>query len=136
MADLNDTGSDTQQMMPFIEAVKTCLHKYSLFSGRASRSEFWWFYLFSVFCTNIAAAADTSLFGTVYGQGWMSTAVACLLTVPSLAVQARRLHDTGRSGWWMLLVLTIVGIPVLFVFNIFSSNPGANKYGPQPGMGH
>jgi uncharacterized membrane protein YhaH (DUF805 family) len=101
-------------------AVKACLQKYADFSGRASRAEFWWFFAFQVGVYIVA-----SLVG-----GWLYWLALLGLAVPSLAVGARRLHDIGRSGWLMLIVL----IPLLggIVFLVFAAQPGkpfANVYG-------
>lgn len=92
--------------MNFQEAVKTCLTKYVDFSGRASRPEYWWYALF-IFATSIVLSLFSDLLGLVF-------AVATLL--PSLAAAVRRLHDTERSGWWVLISLVpFVGWIVLIV---------------------
>ena len=80
--------------MNFTEAIKTCFSKYAVFRGRAQRSEFWWFFLFSVVSSAIVG------FVPVIGQLY-----SLVLVIPSLAVSARRLHDIGRSAWWLLLHL-------------------------------
>ena len=81
--------------MSFVEAVSTCLfRKYFEFRGRASRAEYWWFVVFGV-SVNVAAA--------VAGIRPLSYLVTALLVVPQMAVTVRRLHDTNRSGWWILL---------------------------------
>jgi uncharacterized membrane protein YhaH (DUF805 family) len=93
--------------MTFAESVKTCLTKYVDFSGVASRSEFWWFMLFVVVA------------GIVLGwiSPWLANIFGLAMVLPELAAGARRLHDTGRSGWWQLLVLLpVIGIIVLIVF--------------------
>lgn len=89
--------------MDFLQAIKSCLGQYATFSGRASRSEFWWFFLFQ-----LLALIVTSMLGdTAY------SIAALLLLLPALAVGTRRLHDIGRSGWWQLLMLTGIGYLVL-----------------------
>jgi len=95
---------------------------YAQFTGRASRSEYWWFYLFTVLAT---AAADT--FG-----GTVGNLASLVFFLPGLALAARRLHDVGRSGWWFLLVFTVIGIPVLFYWLVRASDSGLNKYGERP----
>ncbi len=80
--------------MSFTQSVKTCFSNYAVFSGRAQRSEFWWFFLFSV--VSSAVAGVVPVVGQIY---------PLVLLIPSLAVSARRLHDTGRSAWWLLLHL-------------------------------
>lgn len=89
--------------MDFVSAVKSCLGQYAGFSGRAVRSEFWWFFLFQIIVMVIA-----SFLGDV-----ISGIVSIALLLPALAVGARRLHDVGRSGWWQLLTLTGIGVLVL-----------------------
>lgn len=93
--------------MTFAESVSTCLKKYVDFNGVASRSEFWWFMLF-VFVAAVVLGWVSPLLANIFG-------LAMLL--PELAVGARRLHDTGRSGWWqLLLLLPVIGLIVLIVF--------------------
>ncbi|MBX3631669.1 MAG: DUF805 domain-containing protein [Simplicispira sp.] len=89
--------------MDFVTAVKSCLTQYATFSGRATRPEFWWFFLFQ-----ILALVVTSMLGDL-----AYSIAALLLLLPALAVGARRLHDVGRSGWWQLLTLTGIGYLVL-----------------------
>ena len=89
--------------MGFSQAIQSCLGQYATFSGRAPRSEFWWFFLFQV----LAMGVSSLLGDTVY------SIAALLLLLPALAVGARRLHDVGRSGWWQLLMLTGIGYLVL-----------------------
>jgi len=93
--------------MTLQDAVKVCFSKYADFSGRASRAEYWWFFLFI-----LLVSAATSLFSNTL-SGLFSLATL----VPSIAAAARRLHDTNRSGWWQLIVLVpVVGLVVLIVF--------------------
>jgi uncharacterized membrane protein YhaH (DUF805 family) len=108
--------------MDFVEATKTCLRKYATFGGRASRSEYWWFFLFGLL---VGAAA--SLFSER-----LNALVSLFLLLPSTAVGARRLHDIGRSGWWLLLWLVpVIGwIPLLY-WAVQPSGP-ANQYGSGP----
>ena len=110
--------------MEFTSSVKRNMTTaaYAQFTGRASRSEYWWFYLFTVLAT---AAADT--FG---GTGGNLASLAFFL--PGLALAARRLHDVGRSGWWFLILFTVIGIPVLLYWLVRASDSGPNKYGEGP----
>lgn len=114
--------------MGFADAVKTALTKYVVFSGRARRSEYWWFTLFLLVVYVVAAIVD-GLLGTyplVYGL------VILGLLLPSIAVGVRRLHDTDRSGWFYLLsLIPLVGAIILLVFFVGDSKP-ANQYGPSP----
>src|SRR5215218_3289055 len=119
--------------MPFPDAVKICFNKYVDFNGRARRSEFWWWVLFTVLLGIVASIIDAVL-GTTNGSGsgLVASLVNLAVLLPSLAVGARRLHDTGRSGWWQLLWFAIcIGWIVLIVWYVQDSQ-GDNKYGPSP----
>jgi uncharacterized membrane protein YhaH (DUF805 family) len=119
--------------MSFQDAVRTCLQKYADFSGRARRSELWFFVLFNVL-VNIVASIIDSVLGTrnSYGSGLIATLASLALLLPNLAVGARRLHDTGRSAWWLLIGLVpFVGWIVLIIFYVQDSQ-GDNQYGPSP----
>ena len=106
--------------MSFIEAIQTCLAKYFVFSGRAARSEYGWFVLFVVVVSFILAVIDASLFGTDPETGETSQVLAPIfqlaVVVPMLAAGWRRLHDTGRPGWYLLLpaALSIATMFMLF----------------------
>ena len=135
--------------MSFGEAVRTCLKNYATFDGRATRSQFWWFYLFVVIVSAIgyapflmftliaAGASDGSAVATLFvvlAIIWVIVWIAAYLAliVPLLAVGCRRLHDRGQTGWWQLLMLVPCGSIVLLVFWVMESMPGDNEYGPQP----
>ncbi len=93
--------------MNFQESVKTCFTKYADFNGRASRSEYWWFFLFV-----ILASVATSLVSSV-----LSGLISLGTLIPSIAAATRRLHDTNRSGWWQLVVLVpVIGFFVILYF--------------------
>jgi uncharacterized membrane protein YhaH (DUF805 family) len=142
------------------------LERYADFRGRASRAEYWWFYLATIIVGLVAEVAD----GTVGSDefGWIGGIVNLALIVPTIAVTVRRLHDTDRSGWWLVLGLvaiiglvtiavagsfreeagisplmivaglaTIVVAITLFVFMVLPGNEGPNRYGDDPyGPGH
>lgn len=130
--------------MGFGEAVKTCLSKYIDFSGRARRSEFWWFYLFLIIVSAIAGGIDYALgfqvvetdsaSGVVYSPGWVQSVTSLLLFLPWISVTVRRLHDRDATGWWWWLnVLCCIGpLILLFAFYIQPGTQGPNKYGPDP----
>lgn len=108
--------------MDFVTAVKTCFSKYADFTGRAKRPELWWFALFTFAVSVVLQMIVGDLI-----SGLFSLAVL----LPMLAVGARRLHDIGRSGWWLLIGLVpLVGAIVLIYFYIQPSAPEANEYGP------
>jgi uncharacterized membrane protein YhaH (DUF805 family) len=122
--------------MSFQDAIRTCLQrKYVDFTGRARRSEYWFFFLFTAIAGLVGAILD-AIFGIrsdVYsGTGPIEGLIHLALLLPSLAVGARRLHDTGRSGWWLLIgLIPVVGWIILIVFFVQDSQPD-NKYGPNP----
>jgi uncharacterized membrane protein YhaH (DUF805 family) len=114
--------------MSFGAAVRTVFSKYATFSGRARRSEYWWFYLFSILAYIVAAIIARAINTQI-----ISLIVVLALIVPSLAVTARRLHDTDRSAWWMLISLVpLVGGIILIVFNCQDSSAGMNRFGASP----
>jgi uncharacterized membrane protein YhaH (DUF805 family) len=113
--------------MSFMEAVRSVFTQYVGFSGRARRSEFWWYTLFYVLLGVVMNVVNRAM-----GSNVLGLLVGLAVILPSLAVGARRLHDTGRTGWWQLLGLTIVGFIVLIIFWVGDSQPGQNQYGPNP----
>jgi uncharacterized membrane protein YhaH (DUF805 family) len=88
--------------MGFLAAVRACLGRYATFSGRARRPEYWWFVLFTVLAGIAASLIDAALTGVAAGQGPVSTVAGLALLPPTLAVSWRRLHDVGRSGWFIV----------------------------------
>jgi uncharacterized membrane protein YhaH (DUF805 family) len=123
--------------MGFVEAVQSCLRQYVGFTGRARRSEYWWFFLFTILVSIVAGVLD-SILGTMNDDtnvGVIGTIASLALLLPSIAVAIRRLHDTSRSGWWILIgLIPIVGWIILIVFYCQDSH-GDNKYGPSPKAG-
>ena len=118
--------------MEFNEAYKTCLlNKYAAFSGRASRSEYWYFFLFLVLLAIVSSIIDAAIFP---GNELMPTfSIFSLLTIiPSISAAARRLHDVDRSGWWQLLYFTIIGSLLVLYWLIKKSDSGNNKHGTNP----
>ena len=117
------------------EAVVSVLTNWNNFSGRACRSEFWYFVL-ATFLVSIIISIIEIATGMVdiesAEMGILSIIFTLLLFVPSLSVTARRLQDRGWSGWWQLLYLTIVGILVIIVLNILPAKENENKWGRNP----
>ena len=101
--------------MSFVTAIKSGFANYLNFKGRATRSEFWWWTLFAVIVQIL-----TTGFGDIAGI------LSLAILLPSIAAQIRRLHDTNRRGWWMLVPI------VSLVFLLQPSNPSANRFGPPP----
>jgi uncharacterized membrane protein YhaH (DUF805 family) len=110
------------------------LRKYAVFSGRARRKEYWMFFLFNLIIffvlgliegfLRIAPQISGSVLATIYALG---------VLIPGIAVGVRRLHDTNRSGWWLLISLVpLIGAIVILVFMVQDSQPGDNQYGQNP----
>jgi uncharacterized membrane protein YhaH (DUF805 family) len=121
--------------MSFIDAVKSVLSKYVGFTGRARRSEYWWFALFTILVSIVTSILDGALGLDFEGSttGLIGLVASLALLLPSLAVGVRRLHDTDRTGWWLLIALVpLVGFIVLIVFFVLDSTPGTNRFGPNP----
>jgi len=105
------------------------LKKYAVFSGRAHRTEYWMFVLINLIISFVLYLVEAFAGGPGVLGGLYSLAVL----IPSLAVAARRLHDTNRSGWWLLIgLIPVIGAIVLLVFMVQDSQPGENQYGPNP----
>lgn len=120
--------------MNISQSVSTCFAKFATFSGRASRSEYWWFMLASTVFSYLAqiVVGLTILHDEVAGlsQALIMNLVFFVLAIPQLAAGSRRLHDTGRSGWWQLLWFTIIGIILLFIWQAQEGSTESNNYGP------
>jgi uncharacterized membrane protein YhaH (DUF805 family) len=105
------------------------LKNYAGFSGRARRTEYWMFFLINLIIVVVLdligmAIKVSTLLGGIYGLA---------VLIPSLAVGVRRLHDTGRSGWWLLIgLIPVIGTIILIVFMATEGQPGDNQYGPNP----
>jgi uncharacterized membrane protein YhaH (DUF805 family) len=111
------------------------LKKYTVFTGRSRRKEYWFFLLFNILISMVLAIVDyiTGTYSSAYGMGLLGGIYTLGVLLPAIAVTIRRLHDSGRSGWWFLIVLVpIIGGIVLLVFMLLDSQPGENQYGPSP----
>ncbi len=126
--------------MSFGAALKSFWSNYATFTGRARRSEYWFVQLFLVL-TNVAAGlvdlylmdGDIDRFIANGGGGIVGLVWIVVTIVPALAVLARRLHDTNKTAWWLLIGLVpVAGGIVLLVFALIDSDPGDNRYGPSP----
>jgi uncharacterized membrane protein YhaH (DUF805 family) len=115
--------------MGFQESIRQCLQKYADFNGRATRSEYWWFYLFILLAyigLGILSAYLSDAFTILFGVFLLG------MILPSLSVSVRRLHDTNKSGWMMLLSLIPIVNLVLLYFVVLPSDAQANQYGETP----
>ena len=116
--------------MSFAVAIRSVFSQYVGFTGRARRSEFWYWTLFQIILGIIASILDRAAFDR--NNGAFSAVVGLALLLPSLAVAVRRLHDSGRTGWWLLIgLIPVIGTIVLIIFYVQDSQ-GDNKYGPSP----
>lgn len=116
--------------MGFTEAVSACFGKYADFNGRASRSEYWYWYLFRLLMVAgmvfLAAVTRVNLLFALVGLEVL------VMLLPSLAVAVRRLHDVNFTGWLLLLVFVPLGGLFIFIMSVVPGTEGANKYGPGP----
>jgi len=114
---------------------REALRKYATFEGRARRREYWYF-VFGNFLAMIALMTVDLTIGTFNETaeiGLFSGLFTLAILIPSFAVTVRRLHDTDRSGWWVLIsFIPILGTLVLLVFTLLDSQPGANRFGANP----
>ena len=111
------------------------LKNYATFSGRARRKEYWMFFLISALISIVLTLLDILLgtYSVEYEAGLFSGLYSLLILIPSIAVVVRRLHDTDRSGWWILIsLIPLIGVIVLFVFMCLDSQPGTNRFGANP----
>jgi len=129
--------------MTFGRAISSGFRQYVSGNGRATRAEFWWLYLFAVLVTspaniyyqvsvssNQASGTPAELVGGLFGSSyWMLSAVALVVGIPLIAAAVRRLHDTGRSGYRLLLgLIPVAGPIILLVFLLEATHPGPNVY--------
>lgn len=129
--------------MGFGEAIRVCFNKYATFSGRARRSEYWWWALFTVIGQAVLGVADQMMFGwqalsvgtaeVAVDAGPLASVFSLVCLLPGISVMVRRLHDTGRSGWWFWIILIpLIGWIFLLYWLIKAGDPGDNAYGPDP----
>ena len=111
------------------------LKKYAVFDGRARRKEYWFFALFNFIFTLVLSAID-GMFGTFNAEsaiGVLSSIYVLAVFLPAIGVTIRRLHDTDRSGWWILIsLIPVIGAIWVFVLLVLDGTAGQNQYGPDP----
>lgn len=111
------------------------LKKYAVFEGRAGRKEYWFFILFNILISMALVYVDwlTGNINPETGLGILSGIYALGVMIPGMAVSVRRLHDTGRSGWWLLITFVpVIGAIVFLYFMVLDSKPEINEFGPSP----
>ena len=102
-------------------------NNYVVFSGRAVRSEYWYWTLFVILASLVAGIIDA-----VFGLGLVGAIVSLALLLPGIAVSARRLHDLDRTAWWLLIVFTGIGLILLLVWDCMKGTTGPNRFGADP----
>ena len=121
--------------MNFRIAVIKCFMLYTIFSGRAKRAEFWWFFLFCMIVGLMGSVIDAGLGldTAIGGNGVFTTLIQLATFLPSRAVGSRRLHDTNRSGWWQLLwIVVFIGWIPLIIWLASTSKNENNRFGEEP----
>ncbi len=115
--------------MDFMTSVRTCLGKYATFSGRAQRSEYWWFVLFNFIGSIILNIIDTA----IIGMPALSIVWALGLLLPALSVSVRRMHDLDKSGWWILVAfIPLLGFILIIYWFVQRGSEGPNRFGADP----
>ncbi len=119
--------------MNFQEAIVSGFNNYFNFKDRASRSEFWYWTLFAFLVGIVAQVLDAVVFGAGAQVQPLNLISSLALLAPGLAVSVRRLHDVDKSGWWLLIALTVIGIlfPLLY-WNCKKGDDGVNRFGSNP----
>ncbi|MED5283826.1 MAG: DUF805 domain-containing protein [Chloroflexota bacterium] len=121
--------------MNFRIAIIKCFMLYTIFSGRAKRAEFWWFFLFCMIVGLMGSVIDAALGldAAIGGNGVFTTLIQLATFLPSIAVGSRRLHDTNRSGWWQLLwIVVFIGWIPLIIWLASTSKNENNRFGNEP----
>jgi uncharacterized membrane protein YhaH (DUF805 family) len=117
----------------FRKAVAACLRQYATFTGRAARPEYWYFVLFNILVAIASTMLDVMIFDPTAEFSPLNSLTSLALLLPSLAVAARRLHDTDRTAWWILLFLIpVIGWLIAIFFLVQRGTPGPNRFGPPP----
>lgn len=121
--------------MSFPVAVQKCLSNYVTFTGRAQRSEYWWFILFVVIVSVLSGMLD-GILGLTFdedGNGPIQSLVGLAILLPTISVSVRRLHDLDRSGWWWWIqLIPLIGFIIFLVFACTPGTDGPNRFGPDP----
>jgi uncharacterized membrane protein YhaH (DUF805 family) len=118
--------------MSFIQAVASGFSHYVTFSGRAIRSEYWYWVLFAMLGGIATEIADSAIFASHSSVSPLNGVFNMLVFLPGLALSIRRLHDINRTGWWVLIALTGIGVFLLLYWACKKGTHGPNAYGPDP----
>jgi uncharacterized membrane protein YhaH (DUF805 family) len=112
-------------------SIETCFNKYATFSGRASRSEYWFFILFYFLGSIVTLIIDVNILGYALDSEYtpLNSIFSIILFIPSIAVACRRLHDVNQSGWWQLIWLTVIGGILLFIWYVTDGEKRKNRFG-------
>lgn len=117
--------------MNFWQAISSGFYNYVKFSGRAMRSEYWYWVLFTVIGGLVTGTLDYAIFPDANGSP-LNGIFDLITFLPSLGLAIRRLHDIDRTGWWVLIALTVIGFFLLLYWACKKGTPGPNRFGPDP----
>jgi uncharacterized membrane protein YhaH (DUF805 family) len=118
--------------MTFAQAIQSGFANYFNFSGRAIRSEYWYWVLFAMLGGLATEIIDSAIFASHSAVSPLNGLFNLLIFLPGLGLGIRRLHDINRSGWWVLITLTLIGVFLLLYWACQRGTPGPNRFGPDP----
>tara|TARA_B100000787_G_scaffold129858_1_gene98783 strand:- start:328 stop:702 length:375 start_codon:yes stop_codon:yes gene_type:complete len=118
--------------MTFQDSIKSCFNKYASINGRATRSEFWYWTLFVILVSVFTLIIDVSLLGSSIDDEFtpLNSIWSLAVFIPGITVTVRRFHDVNRSGWWILIILTVIGIIPYIYWLVKGSDATENSFGP------
>jgi len=129
MSETNTAAVYEHRTVSFVESFSLFFKNYVDFKGRSARGAFWWWVLWSVLIGVVLGIADGIIVGFDSGIDPLSNLFSLATLIPGIALTVRRLHDVGKSGWWILLAFTIIGLLLLLFWYIQPADEGTNKYG-------
>ena len=118
--------------MTFLDSIKSCFNKYGNINGRATRSEYWYWTLFVILVSVVTFIIDISLLGSSIDDEFtpLNSIWSLAVLIPGITVTIRRFHDVNRSGWWILIIFTVIGIIPYFYWLVKGSDANENSFGP------
>tara|TARA_X000001036_G_C20437590_1_gene707906 strand:- start:315 stop:695 length:381 start_codon:yes stop_codon:yes gene_type:complete len=118
--------------MTFGNAISTCFKKYGSINGRATRSEYWYWTLFVILVSIATLVLDVNFFGSTIDDEFtpLNSIWTLVVFIPGITVTVRRFHDVNRSGWWILIAFTVIGLIPYFYWLVKRSDAGENSFGP------